>query len=523
MCQGLPLNALSSINDDNATNFPVISPFNPPAVNSVANDGENAFFKRALLYFTVPFTVLLKLNSAVAIPAHFNAAIAASKASAAGKQPPSSSLFITATGTASGYRPKEKSHAPSASGAHDTLSQWKHHAVEGMYVLPCYYPMCEKRSATSDQPLDNILERLFICFKKLNIQASYDDSFATFGLVLRTAEQLELTLLIWWATKSRSSIYVELDKRQAGCGGFPLQYICRILKAIKCCKSELEDDSICLASHQEMKRGNFEMAERCRKMDMVVGSCVAPHKPVPGRHTSPYASFTCVGDQTLSSLEMVWGLLKQPVTWSHGLELLGTVSDPNRSGVETSMVVSKVILLGVSPMAYGDVCCRGIHEKLVHLMQVLVLDDASGDESMEHLSAYQKDCLLQLVLTCLVNAMEVHSKFVADADSSMDAGEASVLCSFLKSTKGLFAVGGMLQILIKIVRRANTKPHHAYLAVKALFILSSENSIREYVSVAMSTEVPCAALQRAHEVGMHSHELLEAECERLQRVLQSKH
>jgi hypothetical protein len=403
--------------------------------------------------------------------------------------------------------------------------------MECTYVLPCYYPICQQRSAISDQPLDNVLERLFICFKKLNIQASHDPSFATFGLVLRTSEQLELSLLMWWTNKSRSSLHVELDKRQAGCGGgFPLQYICRILKAVKCCETELEDDSLCLAKHQEMKRGNFGMAERCRKMDMLVESCAAPQKPTlqSGGQSAPYAGFNCVDDQTVSSLEMVWGLLKKPVTWSHGLELLGTISDPNRSGVETSTVVSKVILLGESPMAYGNVCCRGIHETLVQLMKSLVGDDASSGCSMEHLSAYQKDCLLQLVLTCLVNAMEVQIKFVADASSNMDydmeagAQPTSVLSHFLEKSKGVVAAD-ILQILMTLVGRANSKPHHAYLAVKALFLLSSENStIRDNISVALATEDQsqrCASLQLAHEVGVHSHELLEAECERLRLVL----
>ncbi|CAB9502355.1 expressed unknown protein [Seminavis robusta] len=489
------------------------------------------------------------LFRSVAIQPAFAAAFAASKGSPETKQPssfgPASKSFFgqavkspvfnkAPPGASKKTTPRSRSTSPVPRDR--VLCHWKAQAMDGVYVLPCYYPRCDRRSATSDQSVDSVLERLFCCFKKLNIQATYEPSFATFGLVLRTPEQVELSLLIWFACKSRASVYVELDKRQSGCGCGPLKYICRILKAIKCCNAELEGDSLCLAKHQELRRGSVEMSERCRKMSLLVASCAAPagDKKAPAFFKAapavPFASFTCVGDQTVNSLEMVWGLLKTPVTWSHGLELLGTVSDPNKSGIESSKAVSKVILLGVSPMAYGEVCCRGIHEKLVHMMQSLVGDSSSSE--VEHLSAYQRDCLLQLVLTCLVNAMEVHIKFVAEESESMEVTmedgttEASVMSRFLESTKGVVACD-IVEVLVTIVSRANTKPHHAYLAVKALFLLSSENSsVRQYVSMAMAAEDKAqrsAALKDAHEVGVQSHGLLEAECERLQRVLQTRH
>ena len=116
----------------------------------------------------------------------------------------------------------------------------------------------------------------------------------------------------------------------------------------------------------------------------------------------------------------------------------------------------------------------------------MVGDEVVGEVSTEHLSTYQKDCLLQLVLTCLVNAMEVHVKFVAavgSMDISMAAPEgSSVMSQFLESTKDVVACD-IIETLMDIMRRANTKPHHAYLAVKALFLLSSENSVFNFPSL----------------------------------------
>ena len=442
-----------------------------------------------------------------------------------------------------------------------TLREWKAHAVEQTYVLPCYYPRaCDKRSTTCSQSMDCLLERLFCCFKKLNIQAIYEQSFATFGLVLRTAEHLELSLLIWYADKTRTTLYLEVDKRQAGggCGGaFPLQYICRILKAVKCCQQTLQGDSLCLRKHQEMRSGNASMSERCRKMDLVVRPCGdddEEEKEDVTQETSAAQqcannnngmSFTCVGEQSLSSLQTIHGLLQVPGTWCHGLELLSNVSDPDKSGLDSSKIFAKVILLGVSPKAHGASCCRSIHETLVRLMQSLVGGESNDDtNSMTgQFSAYQKDCLLQLVLTCLVNAMEVRAKFSEDSSGSrmnMDVvcaeapgAGASVMDQFLESTKGVVACD-ILETLLAIVRRANTKPHHAYLSVKALFLLSSENpSIRQHVARAMATGAGsmegdsasrrCAVLQEAQEVGTQTHGLLEAECKRLSRVLESRH
>lgn len=476
------------------------------------------------------------MRRSVAVQPHFSGAFAAPKPGASpfsfgGKKPfqftarpqPSQAKILTVASAtaAAAFTPGDA-----------LLRKWKALASDQMYVLPPYYPRCERRSATSSQDVEDLLDRLYATFKKLSIQARHETSFATFGLVLRTGDQSELSLLIWYANKKRTKLYVEVDKRQSSGKTFPFQYIMRILKAIKAGPDDMEsNDSVSLPQHKELR------VERCNKMNLVVGSC-APQSPpqepepyaAPAVASSPLPSFACVGDQTLSSLEMCWGLMKRPVTWSHGLELLGTVTDPDKSGTEAAKVASKAILLGVAPLSHGDTCCSGIHKKLVGLMQSLVGDEAVGEVSTEHLSTYQKDCLLQLVLTCLVNAMEVHVKFVAEGgmDISMALPEgASVMSQFLESTKDVVACD-IIETLMDIMRRANTKPHHAYLAVKALFLLSSENSaMRQCVSMAMSKEDDAqtkknVVLQEAHEIGAQSHGLLEAECERLSRLL-SRH
>jgi len=482
------------------------------------------------------------LFRSVAVQPHFNASFNKKKNPFALKKP--STQFGQVQGstrssfqfTGAAFKPSEPKSA-SPQGAESVLKKWKALAQDQMYVLPPYYPRCERRSATTKHDVEDLLDRLFSCFKKLSIQARHESSFATFGLVLRTSEQSELSLLIWYANKARTTLYVEVDKRQSsgGVGGsFPFQYICRILKVVKSTKEDMSssNDSVSLPAHRELQAGNNAKADRCRKMGLLVDAC-APQSPrleemgFPKAPAASMPSFSTVGDQTLSSLEMAWGLLKKPVTWSHGLELLGTVSDPDKSGIESSKVASKAILLGSAPSPHGDTCCRGIHKKLVGLMQSLVGDATDEEISTEHMSTYQKDCLLQLVLTCLVNAMEVHVKFVKDGlnmDMTMMTEGTSVMSQFLESTKDVVACD-IIETLMDIMRRANTKPHHAYLAVKALFLLSSENSsMRQCVSMAMSRkDSQCEALQEAHEVGAQTHGLLEAECERLQRLFSTRH
>jgi len=425
----------------------------------------------------------------------------------------------------------------------DILRKWKAEASDHTYVLPCYYPRAdEMRSVTCDKlSVDKLLDRLYCCFKKLNIHAHFEASFATFGLVLRTAEHLELSLLIWYIDKARTNLYLEVDKRQSGNGSFPLQYICRILKAVKCCQKTLQGNALCLPKHQEIRGGNEHLQERCRKMELVVPACAAQQEEELGSEPySPASSnmfFTCVGEQSLSSLQTIQSLLQTPMTYCHGLELLANVSDPTKSGLDSSLMIAKVILLGISPKDDdGAETCRSVHDTLVRLMQSMVNHSNCATDC---LSAYQQDCLIQLVLTCWVNAMEVRSK-LSNSNSHCDGGmhhpmgvdahNAQLMDQFLESgccgnAEVELVDCDILETLLTLVQGATTKPHHAYLSVKALFLLSSESAaIRQHVSDAMvaSTDAK-ASWQKTQRVGTESHGLLEAECQRLTRILQSRY
>lgn len=405
-----------------------------------------------------------------------------------------------------------------ATEAECQLKQWKAQTADKIYVLPLYYPRCAKRSATCNQSVETLLDRLIVCFKKLNIQARFEHNFPTFGLVLRTPEQLELSLLIWYADRARDSLYVELDKRQCGngCGGaFPFQYVCRILKTVSSpCP---EDDSICLPQHIAKMQGKCN-AEQLRKVELLVSSCEKREIV-----SCPLGRCMFSPEKADSCLRMTWTFLQSCVTWCKGMDLLNSLSDPNKTSLSSAQVVSKVILLGTPASAGSADCCQGIHESLISMLQILSADVAA--DSTEQISLYQKDCLLQLVLASLVNAMEVQVKFSAENSS---ADNHPVLNEFLASAKSC----NILEKLTNIMRHADSKPHHAYLAVKALFLLSSDISVRSNVSLAMiaqdgstvATEAAgnsgrCAALQQAQEIGNQTHAMLEAECERLQRVL----
>ena len=383
--------------------------------------------------------------------------------------------------------------------SNEELRKWKAYADERIYVIPVYFPKCPKRSVITEESPEVVLDKANICFKKLNIQASFDPDLPSFGLVLRTLEQLELSMIIWYADKSRSKLYVEVEKRRCGkgctAGVFPFQYICRILKCLSCDKQtlELDDDAVCMPSHLTMMRQvtiEKEDEDTARKLELLVGDVVIPKE-----------DSTMAEDKSQQSvLEIVGDHLESSMTWNKAMETLTVFSDSSKTDSVTAQVVSKAILLGE------------LNGKLTDILTNLT--GGARVDTTEHLSAYQKDCILQGVLTCLVNAIEVQVKASAGA----------LLHQFTTSSSNI------VETLIYIMRHANTKPHHAYLAVKALFLLSSETSVRNLVSVAMMKvqedaapgNKTCAVLQQAHQVGAQSHGLLEKECKRLQQVLKMR-
>lgn len=400
--------------------------------------------------------------------------------------------------------------------------QWKTKALNKIQALPMYYPLHPRNSMTFDGDLDTLLDRISCVCKCLNLHAQYDPSLESFGLLLKSHQDCELSLVLWLADDDTTSssqdneILVEINKRRTTtsgscCVGDTQAYITRILQALQ---QKPEDPIRSMSNDRTLSNG--VVPDDCYKIQMLLHQKVEEQQQ---QQSSTAASI--VDSENEAPLKMVQALLKSDTTTSMGLEILSNLADPRKVTVESAVSISQMILLGRSKSTLE--CGMDIHNKVIKYFQ-----EEEANEST--VTCPQVEKCMNLALLCLVHALETQSK-LADTNIDGSASGLSVSSAFLAQ-----APCNILEILLSIVRCASSKPHCAFLAVKALYLLASDcPAIRDAVESIMTSSVErgegsstedvaqrCAVLHQAHQVGVQSHQLLEVECNRLWSVLESR-
>jgi len=267
-------------------------------------------------------------------------------------------------------------------------------------------------------------------------------------------------------------------------------------------------------------------------------------------------------EKALKALNMAASLIKKDRADAQrlGMESLVLLTDPLRAGMETAKIASRVVLLGSAndddvgmgnneddvDALFDESAGLGIRETILEM----IMADSGADEKMtseddgfEGIEKEFTDCLVNLCLTVLSNALHTIEESVKTAASSSSAGaapsnnlveqddssddddskpspsnrqraatEPSALPSgvskrFIDDTKSTFGCD-VLSSLIRILGQAKTNPHDAYHSARCLGVLfkGCGNSHKARARRDLDAK---SIISAALEVGSRSHAKLE--------------
>jgi len=340
----------------------------------------------------------------------------------------------------------------------------------------------------------------------MSVQAVYDHDAAT--AALRTEEHVEIHVALWLGTAPRypECIIVELQRRK-GDAVIYHKYCRNLLEA-----ADGEFDSEEYAAFEERDRTYSKMAEQ-----MLEG------KKPSGDGTDR--------ENSLLALEIAASLLKKDRMDARqlGMESLCLLTDPARTGMETALMASRVVLTGsVQDETTDDDYAPeelGIREAILSLVQFGRLSEDGGcmddgmdsdDESaIKHPEEQEhNDLLHNLALAVLSNALEVlenHGKRLAAEGKNAE----TVANAFLDETKEISS-RDLLKTLLNVIGSAGKKPHDACLSAQCLRSLcEASKDARRRARDLSAKKVVSTAL----DVGRRTHVKLETETEKVLKTL----
>lgn len=389
----------------------------------------------------------------------------------------------------------------------DELTELKSNWVPTtLRTVPAFYPL-EKSSRLVTDPPHAICSRLSECFRKLSIQAIYNNDTAS----LYTAENVEMHLSLWKTNTQcmPPAVVVELQRRKGDPIAFH-RYSRSILDAAV--GDELDattmDDLIYSKKVQRllaMELKNRELQEH---------------------------------ENAVIAIEIAHGLLMKDRMDARrlGLESLCLLTDPRKTGYITAVLCSHVVLLGTTSGVHvpgaeqnEDVVMdespfQEIREAVIGLVQFSRLREEDEEEAALDADSEHMMVLHNLALAVLANALDV-IEHPERYDDSMDnepedtkprgrlrtTSSNDVANEFLQQSSD-FANKEMLSTLISELGKAEHKPHDATLSAKCLgsLLRASDDAKRRAKELGAKTVVSTAL-----DVGVRTHLKLETECKKV--------
>jgi hypothetical protein len=214
-----------------------------------------------------------------------------------------------------------------------------------------------------------------------------------------------------------------------------------------------------------------------------------------------------------------------------GLESLCLLTDPKKTGDETALIASRVVLLGTSKgeddspvgdgLMFDEAPFQEIREAILSLIQLRRIGEmdefeeqaANRSEEEEHITI-----LHNLALAVLANALDVieteeeRSSTPEDTKPRARTVSASSICDSLLNDATEVTGQEILKTLISELGKAEHKPHNAHLSAKCIGSLcrASDEARKRAKELGAKTVV-----QTALEVGTRTHLKLETECEKV--------
>lgn len=395
----------------------------------------------------------------------------------------------------------------------DVQSNW---APTQLRPVPAFYPL-ERSSRFVEDSLSAVVTRVSEANRVLSVHAVYCNETATASLL--TAENVEMHLSLW-KTEGPSQpegIAVELQRRKGDSIAFH-RYSRYILDAAV---------------------GDFDpqehIANHGEELDVVYSKKV--HRLL-NLETGKEAATEL--ENAIIAIEIAHGLLMKDRMDARqlGLESLCLLTDPNKTGIKTALIASRVVLLGTAQDADDNTEQEGslmfdegpfqeIRQTILSLIQLRRIGDEFDDqveltEEEEHITV-----LHNLALAVLANALDVveneerlqENPEVASggASAARRGSSASEICnSFLDDASEVAGDREIMKTLITELGKAGEKPHNACLSAKCIGSLcrASQKARRKAKELGAKTVV-----QTALEVGTRTHLRLEKECQKVMTTL----
>lgn len=407
----------------------------------------------------------------------------------------------------------------------DKLSVW---IPTKLRPVPAFYPL-EKSSRLVDDDLSNVTTRISECLRLLSVQAIYNNETATAALM--TGENVEMHLSLWKTSggKFPEGIVVELQRRK-GCSITFHRYSRHILDAAM---GDFDFEKYSNKAGEGIERAYSRMVERLLSRDS-------------GK--TPESEY----ENAIIAVEIAHGLLMKDRMDARqlGLESLCLLTDPQKTGVTTAVIASRVVLLGTAQIAdrdegmlYDEAPFHEVRETILSLVQLRRIGDEEefsedDNDSDRHLNDTLSDemeghpeekehmsILHNLALAVMANALNVIENYdeydtnPEETDKKVAAhgatSSSTIANSFMKGAKDITKLE-ILSTLIAELGKAENNPHNACLSAKCLHSLfrASKDARRRARELGAKN-----IINTALDVGVRTHAKLETECKNVVKVL----
>lgn len=356
--------------------------------------------------------------------------------------------------------------------------------------VPSFYPL-EKSSREVNGTAPSVVSgRISDCCRLLSVQAEFDDKAGTASLT--TAEHVEIHLSLWsGGGDGKPECTIVEAQRRTGCPIKYHEYIRHLLDAAQ---------------------GTFNTSN--------INTTTPRSAVVDASSTS--TSLT-PSTRSISALEIAAQLIKKDRLDARrlGMESLCFLTDPSRTGVETSLVASRAVLFGAARNDDEDdveflADELGIREAILSLVQFGRLSESadcamdSDSEEEVHKTDEDKnfnDILHNLALAVLSNALEVLEKYGGGSAPSSETKLSQVTNDFLKESEEI-SHRELIDSLLKVLGQAESKPHDACLSAQCLkSLLQASKKARRKARDMNAKQIVATAL----EVGTRTHVKLQTE------------
>eukprot|EP00525_Craspedostauros_australis_P006264 CAMPEP_0198121222 /NCGR_PEP_ID=MMETSP1442-20131203/31500_1 /TAXON_ID= /ORGANISM="Craspedostauros australis, Strain CCMP3328" /LENGTH=473 /DNA_ID=CAMNT_0043779993 /DNA_START=125 /DNA_END=1546 /DNA_ORIENTATION=+ len=389
-----------------------------------------------------------------------------------------------------------------------TKSNWNPKEVR---PVPPFYPL-ERSSRLVQDDVASTTARLSEANRVLSVHADYDDETAS--AQLKTAEGVEMHLSLWHtgSDSRKQGTVVELQRRKGDSIAFH-RYSRFILDAAV---------------------GEFDPEEHVATngvdLDLVYSN------KIQRMLTMEQKDAATEQENAIIALEIAHGLLMKDRMDARrlGLESLCLLTDPNKTGLDTALLASHVVLLGSAQLdeekeegalVFNDAPFREIRETILSLIQLRRIGE--GDEFVDSAHSEQQEHITglhNLALAVLANALNC-VEGTEDGEEKEDdlqtkprarTESTASICDSLLNHANDFTKKELLSTLIHELAKAENTPHNACLSAKSIGTLcrASKEARKRAKDLGAKNVV-----QNALEVGTRTHLKLQTECEKVAEAL----